>query len=200
MTPTPHTCPDLHFSRTPRGPATPRGRRGLALAVAVAAAALCAACGSGPAGGEAAPAAASSPAAAPTTAANGGLSPTDVAWLELLIAQDESALALVGAMGDEWDAVASDYRRELARAREILAGAGAVDSRQHEGHDMPGMVPADELAAVSGGEVGRRVLRAQLEESAAVASAERSAGVAEDVVSLAVEVERSRAAHLEGLG
>ncbi|MEU9473969.1 DUF305 domain-containing protein [Streptomyces avermitilis] len=87
----------------------------------------------------------------------GTFSTTDIAWLQLLIAMDDqtrSILELAPRHGGEsalkaWAAgVARDNRSHLTALRELLAATGVPDDNPHEGHDMPGMVNAEELKAL----------------------------------------------------
>ena len=118
-----------------------------------------------------------SPAAVPgPTASNTStFSTTDIAWLQLLIAMDDQTadiLALVPGHGGgpalkSWAASAArDNRTHLAALRELLAAAGVPDTNPHEGHDMPGMVNAEELEALSDAQGAQfdRLLRSALRE------------------------------------
>lgn len=89
---------------------------------------------------------------------------------------------------------------ELERLREMLGRTGLPATNVHEGHDMPGMVTAADLAALrkATGPAFDRLfadrLREHLDQSAAVARSEQTAGADEGTRALAAAVERARAA------
>jgi hypothetical protein len=141
------------------------------------------------------------------------LSATDLAFVDLVIPQNESALAALAlaerpgsALGPVAGVVRDLYRSELAQVRELLALAGKAESSQHEGHDMPGMITAAELAAVEhvqGADFDlqlKALLRNQFEEARTVARAERSAGTSKPVLELSERIDSSRAEFLSLLG
>jgi uncharacterized protein (DUF305 family) len=181
---------------------------------AVAALAVCLlAAGCGGATGEAGPSGGSS---AVSTPPSGELTPTDVAFVELVIPQDESAIAAAQLTlkrpGSDPELVAlaehvdSRYRTELNRLGEVLASAGLTTSDQHAGHDMPGMITALELEALDkaqGKAFDDRMgaaFRAHFEESLTVARSELSAGTAKPVLELGADIERTRTELLAKLG
>lgn len=133
------------------------------------------------------------------------LSPTDLAYVELVIPQNESALAALALARKGSDAALVKladqaepvYRAELDRLNALVVEAGRQDIKQHEGHDMPGMITAAELAG--GGDLGS-LLRTQFEESRTVARAELSSGTAKPVLELGADVERTRTEFLALLG
>ncbi|MEV7341925.1 DUF305 domain-containing protein [Streptomyces sp. NPDC093544] len=142
--------------------------------------------------------------------ATGTFSTTDIAWLQLLIAMDDqtrSVLELVPRHGDEpalktWAAgLARDNRSQLTALRELLAATGVPDDNPHEGHDMPGMVNAEELGAFNDatGPQFDRLLRSAVREHLAHAeqlSIElRKNGSDPKVKKLAATVKDSAAAH-----
>ncbi|WP_407840960.1 DUF305 domain-containing protein [Streptomyces sp. DSM 116496] len=137
--------------------------------------------------------------------------PTDIAWIQLMIPMDERARLLTGlAPGRGGDPAlvrfaerAADRREaELTRLRGLLALSAAPDTRPHEGHDMPGMVSADTLrraGALSGEEFDRvfaAALRAHLTQSLLLCAGERASGGAGEVRQLAGELETSGAQEL----
>jgi uncharacterized protein (DUF305 family) len=146
----------------------------------------------------------------------GELTPTDVAFVELAIPQNESALAAaqltLKRSGSNPELVAlaervdSDYRAELTRLNEVLSTAGLTKSDQHEGHDMPGMITALELEALDKAqgkafdEQMSAAFRAHFQESLTVAQSELSAGTAKPVLELGADIERTRAELLGRLG
>ena len=151
-----------------------------------------------------------------STPAAGELSPTDVAFVELAIPQNESALAAARLTlrkpGSDPALVAlaqkvdSGYQVELERLNGVLVAAGLTKTDQHEGHDMPGMITALELEALDKAqgeafdEQMGAAFRAHLQESLTVAQSELSAGTAKPVLDLGADIERLRAELLGGLG
>ncbi|MET9230026.1 DUF305 domain-containing protein [Lentzea sp. NPDC003310] len=131
-----------------------------------------------------------------------GLGPTDQAYVDLVIPQNESTLAVLALAGPSLrplaDRVEAQYRDELALVREVLARTGKPENDLHEGHDMPGMVTAAELTAARHApeaEFDRRVevlLRTQFEEARTVARAEQASGTDRAVVELSARVESTR--------
>ncbi|WP_106435735.1 DUF305 domain-containing protein [Streptomyces davaonensis] len=92
-----------------------------------------------------------------TSAPHSGLTAADIGWLQLMIALDDQArhiLQLTPERSDDtglkaWAAdVAEHHRTELATLRALLTEGGVPDDNPHEGHDMPGMVNAQELRAL----------------------------------------------------
>ncbi|MFD8639398.1 DUF305 domain-containing protein [Streptomyces zaomyceticus] len=131
---------------------------------------------------------------------------TDTAWIQLMIPMDERALRLAALTADRTtdpaltrSATASEskLKGELELLRGLLGRSGVPDTRPHEGHDMPGMVPLDTLdraAANTGEELGRLFLdgmRAHLTQVRSLCAGERASGSAEDAKDLAEAVERS---------
>ncbi|GHH40113.1 DUF305 domain-containing protein [Lentzea cavernae] len=147
-------------------------------------------------------------------AAPDGLSPTDLAFADLVIPQNESALAALAltahrpgsALRPVAARVETRYRDELAQVREVLARTGRAESDQHEGHDMPGMITAAELAAVGhahGADFDLQLkvlLRNQFEEARTVARAELASGTSEPLRELGARIDSTRAEFLELLG
>ncbi|MGW6441749.1 DUF305 domain-containing protein [Lentzea sp. NPDC055074] len=147
-----------------------------------------------------------SPAGAPPA----DLGPTDLAFADLVIPQNESALAALtlaenrpgSALHPVASQVSARYRDELAQVREVLARSGRQESDQHEGHDMPGMITAAELAAVGfaqGAEFDEQLkalLRTQFEEARTVARAEQASGTSPSLVELSARIDSTRAEFL----
>ncbi|SEQ93738.1 protein of unknown function [Lentzea xinjiangensis] len=139
-----------------------------------------------------------------------GLSPTDLAFVELVIPQNESALAAVtvaatrpgSALRPVASRVEAGYRAELAVARELLALAGRQETGLHDGHDMPGMITTAELAALGSARDTafdqhlEQLLRTQFEEARTVARAELSSGKSAPALELGARIERTRAEFL----
>lgn len=142
--------------------------------------------------------------------ATGTFSTTDIAWIQLLIAMDDQTrdiLELAPLHGGEpalktWAAdVARDNRSHLTALRKLLATTGVPDNNPHEGHDMPGMVNAEELQALSSatGSQFDGLLRAALGEhfthAEQLSDELRKNGSDPQVKKLAATVKDSAAAH-----
>ncbi|MDX3660137.1 DUF305 domain-containing protein [Streptomyces sp. ID05-26A] len=147
--------------------------------------------------------------AAPADALPAELGPTDQAFADLVIPQNESALAALALTADRPSAlrpvaaqVEARYRDELAQVRALLARTGRPESDQHDGHDMPGMITAAELAAVGyaqGPEFDQQLkvlLRTQFEEARTVARAETASGKSTPLLELSARIDSSRAEFL----
>ncbi|WP_238013510.1 DUF305 domain-containing protein [Dactylosporangium sp. AC04546] len=131
------------------------------------------------------------PAAAATSApaVTSSLSPTDLAYLQLMISLDDSALPLLDILAADpaqaaMARIAADgHRAELVELRAALgAGGGVEDSSIHAGHDLPGMVVDADLAAVRAVPAEQRtakaleVLREHLTGTTALCTSEGKAG------------------------
>ncbi|MFI6266933.1 DUF305 domain-containing protein [Micromonospora sp. NPDC051006] len=168
--------------------------------------------------GTAPPSAAAPPATAapavPTASPTGPFSPTDIAWLQLTVAMTERVLPVLdlvpgGTTDPAWRRLAAQveaaHRADLTRARRLLTESGAPATNPHEGHDMPGMVTAEELAALrsaTGAPFERLVarhLRAHLAQSVRMAGAEQQAGAHPATTALAAAVARDGTAELTRL-
>jgi uncharacterized protein (DUF305 family) len=150
-----------------------------------------------------------------SSAATTGFSDTDNAYVQLAIPQDETALKAVelartrAGVDPILVALASDveagHRAELDGLRAALAKAGRAYENLHEGHDMPGMVTAAELDALTSttgsafDDQLRTLLRAHFEESTTVAKSELSAGTDPAVIELTRGIERTRTDYLARL-
>ncbi|MET8318523.1 DUF305 domain-containing protein [Micromonospora sp. NPDC005189] len=119
-------------------------------------------------------------------------SATDIAWLQLTVAMTERLLPVLDMVPSRttdpaWrrmaERVGAVQREDLGRARRLLAESGAPATNPHEGHDMPGMVTDEELAALqsSSGVAFHRLagqhVRAHLAQSVRIATAEQRAGL-----------------------
>jgi hypothetical protein len=156
------------------------------------------------------PAGDTSPAGAPPA----DFSATDLAFVDLVIPQNESTLAALALAksrpGSALRPVAAQvedrYQAELAQVRDLLARTGRQESDQHDGHDMPGMITAAELAAVGHAEGTafdqqlKALLRTQFEEARTVARAELSSGTNGPVLELGARIDSTRAEFLALLG
>ncbi|MFG2050878.1 DUF305 domain-containing protein [Micromonospora sp. NPDC048935] len=144
----------------------------------------------------------------------GAFSPTDIAWLQLTVAMADRllpVLELVPARTTDpaWRRLAAEVgtaQRDTAdRGRRLLAQSGAPTTNPHEGHDMPGMVTADEVNVLrsSTGQPFLRLfaghLRAHLGQSVRIASAEQRGGVDPTTTALAGAVIRGDTARLAAL-
>ncbi|MFJ8959704.1 DUF305 domain-containing protein [Lentzea sp. NPDC102401] len=150
----------------------------------------------------------------PPPAAPADLSATDLAFVDLVIPQNESALAALALAANRPGSalrpvaarVQDRYRDELAQVRELLARTGRQESDQHDGHDMPGMITAAELTAVGFAEGAAfdqqltALLRTQFEEARTVARAELSSGTSKPVLELGARIDSTRAEFLTLLG
>ncbi|MCX5563102.1 DUF305 domain-containing protein [Streptomyces sp. NBC_00038] len=144
----------------------------------------------------------------------GTFSTTDIAWIQLLIAMDDQTqyvLELAPRGGGEpalqgWAAgVARDNRTHLTALRELLTATGVPDDNPHEGHDMPGMVNAEELKALSNatGAQFDRLLRSALREhfthAEQLSNELRKNGSDPRVKKLAATVKSSAATHRQSM-
>ncbi|MEJ2857759.1 MULTISPECIES: DUF305 domain-containing protein [unclassified Saccharothrix] len=148
------------------------------------------------------------PAAEPPAA----LSATDAAYVQLAIPQAESALPLLDLVTSRETPltpltreIAADHRAELDRLHALLRDRGLPYLDEHRGHDMPGMVTAPEvtgLATLTGPDFDTHasaLLKAHLEESAAVARVEQKAGADAELLALVADLLRAREDHLAKL-
>ncbi|MCS7481383.1 DUF305 domain-containing protein [Umezawaea endophytica] len=158
----------------------------------------------------------SPPPSSSAAAVPGGFSETDAAYVQLAIPQDETLLPVLAlaksregvdpALAGLAAEVQTGHQQELERLRKALADAGRTYLNMHEGHDMPGMVTADELAALTNAtgqafdDLLRTLLRAHFEESTTVAKSELAAGSSPEVLDVTRGIESSRAAYLARLG
>lgn len=166
---------------------------------------LVAGCAGGPSRttGDAAPQPSAPIAASPTA---GAFSPTDIAWLQLTAAMTQRLLPVLDLVPTHttdpiWRRLAArvqaSTRADLNRSRDLLTQAGAPTTNPHEGHDMPGMITADELAVLrsASGRTFQRLLaahlRAHLAQAVTIAAAEQRAGVHPDTTALATAVIRT---------
>ncbi|THA28876.1 DUF305 domain-containing protein [Streptomyces sp. A1277] len=160
-----------------------------------------------------APPASAPPASAPP-ASGAPADPTDAAWVQLMTPMNEQAVALLSLAVDRagdagvrrWAAgLLASQNGELARLRPLLARMGLPDTNVHEGHDMPGMVTADDLARARTVKDAAfdRFLVAQLEDhlrqSAEVSRSETEAGTRPDAKRLAADLVAARRTELDRL-
>ncbi|MFF0365892.1 DUF305 domain-containing protein [Micromonospora sp. NPDC005087] len=188
------------------------------LLIAVLLVAGCAAGSSDPPGTTApaadAPTAVAPPSVAAPTGTAGPFSPTDTAWLQLTVAMAERVLPvleLVPARTTDpaWRRLAAQieatHRADLVVSCRLLGDSGAPATNPHEGHDMPGMISPDELAALRSatGKAFHRLLaghlRAHLTQAVRIAAAEQRGGVHPATIALAAAVVRGGTADLARL-
>ncbi|WP_433261039.1 DUF305 domain-containing protein [Micromonospora vinacea] len=175
---------------------------------------LVAGCGAGPQDAASTPPVTAPPATTAPTPTGTAFNPTDIAWLQLTVAMTERLLPVLDLVparttDPAWRRasaqVATTRRAELDRARRLLADAAAPTTNPHEGHDMPGMVTAQEMTALrtASGQSFHRLfaghLRAHLAQSVRVATSEQQSGAQLATVALAEAVVRSGTADLERL-
>ncbi|MEK8104881.1 DUF305 domain-containing protein [Micromonospora sp. M12] len=149
----------------------------------------------------------------PSVSSVGLFSPTDIAWLQLTVALDERVLPVLDMVpirttDPAWQGfaarVSSAHRAELRTARRLLAESGAPATNPHEGHDMPGMVTVQELAAlrsvndVAFHQLAGKHVRAHLAQAVRIAAAEQRAE-APGTTALATAVIRAGNAELARL-
>ncbi|MFI6802946.1 DUF305 domain-containing protein [Streptosporangium canum] len=158
----------------------------------------------------------SPPAARETVSTPAGTTPgtfnaTDVAWLQLMIPMTEQMLRLLELTPEQTAnprvtrlaaRFVAGHRAELPRLRALLGRSGALGTNVHEGHDMPGMVTAEDLRVVgraTGAAFDRLLvdnLREHLEQGILVSRGEQDAGAEQAVRELAATIERTRTAQL----
>ncbi|OKJ04308.1 hypothetical protein AMK18_03770 [Streptomyces sp. CB01249] len=168
---------------------------------------LLAGCGSPAADPESTPPPAPSATGAPAD-------PTDAAWAQLMTPMNESAVALLSLAADRsgdtavrsWAAgLQTSQNGELARLRPLLDRMGLPDTNVHEGHHMPGMVTADDLArarTLKGAAFDRFLvdrIGAHLRQTAQVSRSETGAGTRPDAKRLAAALVSARRAEIARL-
>ncbi|MFY1689173.1 DUF305 domain-containing protein [Plantactinospora sp. WMMB782] len=136
---------------------------------------------------------------------------TDVAWLQLNIAMHERVMPLLDLVPRRTAdpdvrslaaRIRQSHRVDLDRSVRLLDRSGAPKTNPHEGHDMPGMVTAAELAALGRAPEAefRRLLgvhlTAHLEQSVRIAGAEQRAGADSETTALAGAIVRTGTAYL----
>lgn len=145
---------------------------------------------------------------------SGAFNPTDVAWTQLMIALDEKTLLLTDLTPKQTsdprvrglaDQVGTGHRGELTGLRDLLRQAGVAESNEHEGHDMPGMVTADDLRALTAAtgpafdQLFVSNMRDHLEQTLQLARAVERSGSEPHIRTLATEIQRTRTAQLDQL-
>jgi uncharacterized protein (DUF305 family) len=164
--------------------------------------------------GQPAPTPAAPPQAGVATPPVTGFNGTDIAWLQLMIPMNEQALRLLELVPARHPApetrqlaelVGAGYRTELDQLRTLRTQAAVPATNLHEGHDMPGLMTADELHAAGnarGAALDRLVaaqLRENFQQSILLCHGERTSGAHRATKALAAAIERARAARLAQL-
>ncbi|MBF9134798.1 DUF305 domain-containing protein [Plantactinospora sp. S1510] len=149
-----------------------------------------------------------------TTSSSAPYNGTDIAWLQLTVAMHERVLPMLALVPAQTTdpalrrlaaQVEDTHRAELAQSRKLLDRSGAPRTNPHEGHDMPGMVTAAELAALGTATEAQfrrlfsRHLREHLGQAARVARAEQKSGADPATTALAATVARTASAALTQL-
>lgn len=163
-----------------------------------------------------APVPAPAPAALPPAGAGptGEFGPTERAFVELTIATDEAAVALLElgarrgsdqALRDLATELIAARRAELTELHRLLVDAAVPYVNHHAGHDMPGMPTAEELAALTVAGPGfdaqfARLVRAHLEESAQVVRGALGSVTHKETRALVQRMAQERAGSLARLG
>ncbi|MFI2779713.1 DUF305 domain-containing protein [Streptomyces sp. ALB3] len=127
----------------------------------------------------------------PSAAASPSTQATDAAWVQLMIPMTGQAVVLLDLAAEKghgprlrsWAArLRSAQATELAGLRRLRDRMGLPDTDVHKGHDMPGMVTADDLddARRTGGTAFDRLvvarIRDHLRQSQQVSRSETTAG------------------------
>ncbi|RCG31801.1 DUF305 domain-containing protein [Sphaerisporangium album] len=139
---------------------------------------------------------------------------TDVAWLQLAISMTGQALRLLGSVRDRTSdpaliraaaRMSEAHRAQLGRLRELLRATGVPESDEHEGHDIPGVVTADDLAVLGRAQgpafdrLFARHIGEYLRQSVLVAAGERTSGADPEIKIFAAALSRARTADLAQL-
>jgi uncharacterized protein (DUF305 family) len=147
----------------------------------------------------------------PPATVNPAFNPTDAAWLELMIPMDEQFLGILDlapthstnpAVRRLAVQLAAGHRTELAQLTALRTDAGLPTGNLHEGHDMPGMMRADEVVALGNlkGAAFDKVLGTEIQDhlsqSALVTRSVKAAGHAPAVRTLAIRIENDRTQQL----
>jgi uncharacterized protein (DUF305 family) len=139
---------------------------------------------------------------------------TDIAWTQLMIPMTAQAVTLLGLTAARASSprlsrlatgLGAGYRGDLRRLRTALSRGGIAETREHDGHDLPGMITPADLTAI-GASTGPAFdalaaghLREEMEQSARLARSEQRSGHSGECTALAASIERARAASLARL-
>ncbi|TDW21852.1 DUF305 domain-containing protein [Kribbella kalugense] len=147
----------------------------------------------------------------PTATVNPAYNPTDAAWLELMIPMDQQFLQILDlapthstnpAVRRLAAQLAPGHRTELQQLVALRTQAGLPTSNLHEGHDMPGMMTADEVVAIGNlrGAAFDKVLASEIQDhlsqSALVTRSVKAAGHSPALKTLATRIEKARTQQL----
>ncbi|WCN79252.1 DUF305 domain-containing protein [Micromonospora sp. LH3U1] len=150
----------------------------------------------------------------PSTGTAGQFNATDIAWLQLTVAMTERLLPVLDMVPSRttdpaWRQLAAQlgaaHREDLGRARRLLAESGAPATNPHEGHDMPGMVTDEELAALRSAtgvafhRLAGQHVRAHLAQAVRIGAAEQRSGLHPATTALATAVVRTGSAEVARL-
>jgi uncharacterized protein (DUF305 family) len=145
---------------------------------------------------------------------SGTFNATDVGWMQLMIPMDEQLLSMLEMAPKRTSnpevtrlakLFAADHRAELLKLRALMDRSGAPKTNVHEGHDMPGMVTADDLRVIDqtkGAAFDRlfaKNMREHLEQGVLLSRGEQGAGADQATRELAGSIEKVRAAQLDRL-
>jgi uncharacterized protein (DUF305 family) len=153
--------------------------------------------------------------AASVASADPAFNPTDAAWLGLMIPMDEQFLKILGfAPANSTDPAVRrlaanltvSHQAELKQLIALRDRARLPTENAHFGHDMPGMMTEEEVAALQKlrGPAFDKVLRREVEDhlaqSALVTRSVKAAGQERGVKQLATTIEKDRTAQAARLG
>jgi uncharacterized protein (DUF305 family) len=136
---------------------------------------------------------------------------TDRAWIQLMIPMNEQLLKALELVPDHGadprtrefaGRIAAARRAELAELIRLRERAGLEPGTEHDGHDLPGIVTPDDLAALRDAAFDRGIrqtLREYLEQGARLAAAERASGTDPETRQLAERIHAARTAELGAL-
>ncbi|WP_052849371.1 DUF305 domain-containing protein [Streptomyces avicenniae] len=160
---------------------------------------------------------AASPSAAPSAtvpAEDRALNFTDLAWVQLMIPLTDQVRPLLDlveeraadpAFGTFATDLAAAGEEDLAALHALLEADGVPYENVHAGHNMPGMVTEEELAAVTAAEgdafeeQARAHIREFLEHTVTVSTGEQDAGQAPEAVALAADLDTAATEQLDTL-
>lgn len=139
---------------------------------------------------------------------------TDTAWTQLMIPMTAQAATLLELTAHRAGnprlatlaaGLGTQYRAELGRLRGLLASAGIAETNEHEGHDLPGMITAADLAGLDGragadfDAAAGAQLREEMRQSVRLARSEQQAGRDGGCKAIAAAIETARTASLADL-
>jgi len=143
----------------------------------------------------------------PVTGAAAGFNATDVAWLQLVIPMHEQLAPLLDLMAQRGGDPAlrelalrlrATHDDELVRLKRLRDLTGLPAANVHAGHRMPGLLTAEDLAAIgraAGPELDRRLLaavREHVDQCTLLAEGEQASGADPEARSLAASMFEAR--------